>query len=285
MSSANYKQFTIQSSPFIPELLSSLLWELEILGITEEENSLKVFVDEKSFVDKSSITTQLNNLVDQKMIEEFYIVEEIIPLKNWNEEWEKSREVIRVSNRIVIKPTFKNYSPAKDEIVLTIDPKMSFGTGEHQTTKLVLKFLEKIVKKNDRVLDVGSGTGILSIASIKLGAGSAIAVDNDELCFDNCNENCELNEVVDKVKILCGEISNVTENDFDMVIANIQKNVLIDIAGQIKSKLKKDGIVILSGLLKIDEADIVDHYSSLGFVKVESESMDEWIALVLMERR
>ena len=280
MSSTHFKQFTVHCTPFIPELLSSLLWELNILGITEEENCIKVFVDEKSSINKNSIEVQLNKLIHQKMIEIYSVAEENIPFINWNEEWEKSREVIRISNRFVIKPTFKNYTPQKDEIVLTIDPKMSFGTGEHQTTKLVMKFLEKLVKKNDRVLDVGSGTGILSIASVKLGAIYAVAVDNDELCFDNCKENCDLNQVSDKIKILCGEINDVEENDFDIVIANIQKNVLIEIAQQIKSKLKKNGIVILSGLLKEDEPDITRRYSSLGLIKKELQTLDEWIALV-----
>ncbi len=278
MSLTNYKQFTIQSTPFLPELLSGLLWELEILGVTEDEDSIKVFIDENAPVDKNSISSLLNKMVDQNLIDNFSIIEEIIPLKNWNEEWEKSREVIRVSERIIVKPTFKNYSPQKDEIVLIIDPKMSFGTGEHQTTKLVLKFLEKHIKNDDKVLDVGSGTGILSIAAIKLGANYVVAVDNDELCLDNCEENSELNQVSDKVKILCGEIKDVEENEFNLIIANIQKNVLLDIANNIKSKLKKNGIVILSGLLQEDEQDIVKHYSSLGFVKIESEIMDEWIA-------
>ena len=280
--SVSYKQVTIKSSPFLPELLSGLLWELDILGITEEESSLKVFVDGESSLDVKTISDTLQKLVDQNLLESFSLDEEIVPSKNWNEEWEKSREMIRVSDKMVIKPTFKNYSPEKDEIVLTIDPKMSFGTGEHQTTKLVLKLFEKIVKKNFKVLDVGSGTGILSIAAIKLGAKYAVAVDNDELCFDNCTENCELNNVSDFVKIICGEINDVKENDFDLVIANIQKNVLLNISKSIKSKLKKNGTVILSGLLKEDEDDIVNHYSSIGFVKTESVNMNEWIALVFV---
>ena len=279
--SVSYKQVTIKSSPFLPELLSSLLWELDILGITEEESSLKVFVDGESSLNTKVISETLQKLVDQNLLESFSLDEEIVPLKNWNEEWEKSREVIRISDKMVIKPTFKNYISKKDEIALTIDPKMSFGTGEHQTTKLVLKLLESIVKKDFNILDVGSGTGILSIASIKLGAKFAVAVDNDELCFDNCTENCELNNVSDFVKIICGEINDVKENDFDLVIANIQKNVLLNISESIKSKLKQNGILILSGLLKEDENDIVNHYSSLGFVKTESEMLDEWIGVVI----
>ena len=278
--SATYKQVTIKSSPFLPELLSSLLWELDILGITEEENSLKLFVDGESKINTKTISDTLQKLVDQDLLQSFSLKEEIIQSKNWNEEWEKSREVIRISDKMVIKPTFKNYISEKDEIVLTIDPKMSFGTGEHQTTKLVLNLLESIVKKDVKVLDVGSGTGILSIAAIKLGAKTAVAVDSDPLCFDNCNENCELNNVSGFVKIICGGINDVKENDFDLVIANIQKNVLMEIAEEIKKRIKKNSIVILSGLLKEDEVEIVNHYSLLGFNKSKLQSMDKWIAIV-----
>jgi len=282
MSLTHYKQFTVQSSPFLPELLSSLIWELEILGITEDENLLKVFTSGNSHVDKSLVTNQIKKLVEQNLIENFSVSEEIIPLKNWNEDWEKSRKVIKISERIIVKPTFKKYFPKRNEIVLSIDPKMSFGTGEHQTTKLVLKLLEDYIRPGMKVLDVGSGTGILSIASVKLGASSAVAVDNDEICLENCKENCSLNEVSEKVKILFGEINIVEEADFDLVVANIQKNILMDIAEQIKSKIKINGIVILSGLLKEDEDEIVKYYSLPGFKKVEADSMDEWIAIVFV---
>jgi ribosomal protein L11 methyltransferase len=220
-------------------------------------------------------------LKNENFIESFRVEKEILEDKNWNEEWEKSREVIRISDRIVIKPTFKNYSAKENEIVLTIDPKMSFGTGEHQTTKLILQLLEDTVKPGIKVLDVGSGTGILAIASIKLGASKAVAVDSDEICLDNCNENCSLNQVVDSVKILTGEIDAVNENDFDLILANIQKNVLIEIAEKLKSRLNKNGFVILSGLLDSDFDVIRNKYYSIGFEIRRIEKEDEWIALVL----
>ena len=223
-------------------------------------------------------------LKNEKLIESFRIEKEILEDKNWNEQWENSREVIRVSDRIVIKPTFKEYSAKPNEIVLTIDPKMSFGTGEHQTTKLILKLLEKIVKPGMNVLDVGSGTGILAIATVKLGASNAVAVDFDEVCLENCKENCELNVASDTVEVVTGEIDDVKEKDFDLILANIQKNVLLEIADKIKSKLKSGGVVILSGLLELDKDAIEEKYQSLGFVTLQIEKMDEWIAVVLIER-
>jgi len=158
----NYKVFTITSEPFLLDILSSLMWELQISGLTEEADCLKVFTGSGNEVNETKISDMLEKLVAEKLIKSFSIKKEILEDKNWNELWEKGREIIRATQRIIIKPTFKNYSPKENEIVLTIDPKMLFGTGEHQTTKLVLSFLEKYIKPGYKILDVGSGTGLLA---------------------------------------------------------------------------------------------------------------------------
>ncbi len=162
-----YKEFIVTAEPFIPDILSGVLWNLKINGISEEVNCLKVFSDS---VSKNDIELILNDLLNNKMLFSFSVEENFIEDKNWNAEWEKSRDVIRVTDRIIIKPTFKEYIAKENEIVLTLDPKMSFGTGEHQTTKMMLQLEEKYIKDGMKVLDIGTGTGILAIAAIKLGA-------------------------------------------------------------------------------------------------------------------
>jgi ribosomal protein L11 methyltransferase len=146
---------------------------------------------------------------------------------------------------------------------------------------LILRILENFVKPGMTVLDVGSGTGILAIASVKLAALKSVAVDFDEICLENCIENCALNQVGNSVQILTGEIHDVKENHFDLILANIQKNVLLEIADAIKSKLKSNGIVILSGLLVEDIEAIQKKYHSIGFKTQQVEKLDEWIAVVL----
>jgi len=277
----NFFSYKIYTQPFDPELLSGLMWEFEITGLLENDDHISVFTSDNSSANEELFSFALMKLKNEKLIESFRMEKEILEDKNWNEIWEQSREVIRVSDKIVIKPTFKEYSAKPDEIVLTIDPKMSFGTGEHQTTKLILRLLEKIVKPGMKVLDVGSGTGVLAIASVKLGASRAVAVDFDEICLENCKENCVLNGVVNSVQILTGEIDDVIEKDFDLILANIQKNVLLEIADKIKSKLKSSGIVILSGLLESDKDAIEKKYHLLGFKTKFVETSDEWIAIVL----
>jgi ribosomal protein L11 methyltransferase len=280
----NFFVYRIFTHPFNTELLSGLLWEFDLDGLVEENDHIRIYLPENSLVDQQTLEAELQKLLSQKFIESFRIEQETIEDRNWNEEWEKSREVIRISDRIVIKPTFKNYLPKENEIVLTIDPKMSFGTGDHQTTKLILRLLENYVKPGMKVLDVGSGTGILAIASVRLGAAKAVAVDFDEVCLENCGENCSLNQVSNSVQILTGEIDAVEENDFDLILANIQKNVLLEIAKKIKSRLKKNGVVILSGLLDADQYEIETKYHSLGFSTLQIEKLDEWISIILIER-
>lgn len=277
----NFFAYKIYAQPFDAELLSGVMWDFDITGLLEDDDHISIFTSATSKTTEKQIIDVLKKLQKNMLIESFRIEKEVLEDKNWNELWEKSREVIRVSDRIVIKPTFKEYSAKPDEIVLTIDPKMSFGTGEHQTTKLILRLLEKYVTKGVKVLDVGSGTGILAIASIKLGASRAVAVDFDEICLENCKENSLINEVSDSVEIITGEIDYVKENNFNLILANIQKNVLLDIAGKIKSKLKSGGIVILSGLLESDKDAIEKKYHSLGFRTLQIEKIDEWIALLL----
>jgi ribosomal protein L11 methyltransferase len=275
----SYKEYIITAEPFNVEILSSILWELNIDGINEEVNCIKVFAQDEDVTVKS-IEIELMHLTENKLLREFSVQENYVVEKNWNEEWEKSREVVHVSDKIVIKPTFKDYSPKSNEIVLTLDPKMSFGTGDHQTTKICLMFIEKYIQRGMKVLDAGSGTAILGITAAKLGADKVIAFDIDEWCYDNGIENSQLNNVADKVEIRKCELKEIEQNDFDLIIANIQKNILLELAGGFKSRIKSNGILILSGLLEMDREAIVSKYSENGFKEIDYLKMDDWIGIV-----
>jgi len=278
-----YKEFTITAEPFNAEILSSILWELEITGINEEVNCLKVFAEESTNLNPDIIGSFLKKLQNEKLLFNFTVVENILEEKNWNEEWEKSINVIEVSDKIIIKPTFRDYEAKPGQVIISIDPKMSFGTGEHSTTKLMLHFVEKYVKEGMKVLDVGSGTGILAIAAIKLGAVSAIAVDNDEWCLGNGKENCELNKVTDKIDVRLGVVQDIPDKDFDLILANIQKNVLIEISTELVNRMAERGMLILSGLLDSDENDIKEEYERLELNMIDKLQMGEWIAVVFVK--
>jgi len=279
-----HKQFNISTTPYNVDILSGIVWQLDIEGINEDDNSLVVFAKEESDISKSEVESLLSKMRFENLIESFAVLESNIEEVNWNEEWEKKINVIEISDKIVIKPTFREYSPKANQLVITIDPKMSFGTGEHETTKLVLQLLDKYINNSKRVLDVGSGTGVLGIAASLLGAEHVVGIDNDEWCIENGIENIELNNVQSKVEIRLAEIDKVKDEPFDLILANINRHILIDIAKSILQLSKSDGILILSGLLYTDREDILELYSGIGFNLVDEKRMGEWIALVFVNK-
>jgi ribosomal protein L11 methyltransferase len=275
-----YDKFDITFHPFNVDLISGLLWELKITGIQEYDNYIQVYAEEGA-IEPESLKIYMAGLVQQNMIESFSLDEAKLDDKNWNEEWEKKFLPIEVTEKIVVKPSFKEYKASGNQIVITIDPKMSFGTGEHQTTKLMLQLIEKYIEPGAKVLDVGSGTGILAIAAAKLGASKVIAVDNDEWCFENGMENVTANNVTRIVDVRLGEISSVPENEFDLVIANLNKLILAEIAQNLAIKARQGGLILLSGLLEQDEKDITGLFKEQGQNILQTTKLDEWIALVL----
>ncbi|AFN74690.1 ribosomal protein L11 methyltransferase [Melioribacter roseus P3M-2] len=280
-----YKQVNITSIPRNYELLSGLLWDLPIEGINETDTSLIIYYDASNRISIEEFKKVLDEAVRNNLIESYEISESEVENKNWNEEYEKNVRVIEVTDKIVIKPSFKEYNSRGDQIVITIDPKMSFGTGEHQTTRLMIEMIEKYVSPGAAALDVGTGTGVLAIAAVKLGAERALGIDNDEWCYLNGNENIVLNNVEERVKIIHGEITDIEDEQFDIVLANINKNILIEIADEIKKKVKKTGLAILSGLLNADENDIDNRYVNVGFRPVDKKSMGEWLSIVYRSDR
>lgn len=280
----NFRRYEIKTEPFNGEELSGFLWDDGVVGITENEHSVSVYVESTSETNKSSFEEILGQLKNEGLIKNYSMSEEEIEDKNWNREWEQNLNVIEVSNKIVIRPSTKNYSRKENQIVVTIDPKMSFGTGEHETTKLVLTMMEKFVKPGVKILDVGSGTAVLSIAAAKLGAKYVLAIDNDEWCLLNGRENVETNNEEKRITVELKEIKDVEENDFDLILANINKHILLDIKDELKKRISENGLLILSGLLIQDKDDIEKAYSSIGFQLLELKQMNEWIGLVFKSK-
>ncbi len=278
-----YKEFLITADPLNSEIISSVLWELNIDGISEEVNCIKVFTSDCN-LNQRKIEDVLQKLRMNSLIREFAVQENVIVEKNWNEEWEKSREVIHITDRIVIKPTFRQYEPKENELVITLDPKMSFGTGDHPTTKICINLLEKYIQPGIKVLDLGSGTGILSIVAAKLGVSKVIAIDIDEWSLLNGTENVKLNSVENIVEVRLCELKDVPEKDFQLIVANIQRNVLSELSSDIVYKLAENGTLILSGLLDGDYQFIKDTYSQFGLIVIDFLQMDEWIGVVFRKQ-
>ncbi len=202
-------------------------------------------------------------------------VSEIDP-QNWNATWEASIQPISVPP-FLIRPSW--YEPDASEqglIDLLIDPKMSFGTGYHETTRLMLGAIAELSTPGQHVLDAGSGTGILAIAACKIGAEKVVAFDFDEWCAINARENFEQNGCADQVTWYTGEMSCVPADKFDLILANINRNVLIEILPALRTRLHPAGIIVLAGLLTKDRDLMLEHISNACLIVSGEDAENEW---------
>ncbi|MFA6570359.1 MAG: 50S ribosomal protein L11 methyltransferase [Bacteroidota bacterium] len=204
------------------------------------------------------------------------IKEEKLPDKNWNEEWEKNVQSVKVNNRISIAPLWK-IEEVKSEFSIIINPKMSFGTGEHATTRLCCKLLENVVSKDSFWIDAGTGTGVLAILEVMLGANRVLAFDNNEWSIENAKENFLLNNASDKIKLLTADIDNLSFPKCDGISANLFFHLLVASFDIFYSALKEtSGDLIVSGVMKYDYDDLITSAVKSGFYVNQSIFEDEW---------
>ena len=201
---------------------------------------------------------------------------------NWNEEWEKNYDPIIIGNRCIVRASLQSPRPEFEyEIIVT--PKMSFGTGHHATTHQILAFQMTLDHQRKNVLDVGTGTGVLAIMAQKRGAGKVVATDIDDWCIENSTENFELNDVTN-YSLHKVEIEDLEQHEFDIIIANINKNVLLNQIGHYSVRLKTEGKLILSGFYQEDIVDLVSAASKHALKKIDHSVKDNWAMLVLSKQ-
>jgi len=200
-----------------------------------------------------------------------------IPTEDWSRKWREHFRPIMITPRIIVKPPWIKRS-YKGRILIDIMPRMAFGTGSHETTRLCLELMERYVLPGTKVLDMGTGSGILAIAAARLGAGQVLAVDNDADAMENCRENILLNRVEADVTAFEGSIENVGGRDFDLVVANINKPVLMEMLPDLPAFLKPAGRLILSGLLMPEMEDVRKTAHAAGFHFLEEMEKGEWAA-------
>ncbi|MBM2840693.1 MAG: Ribosomal protein methyltransferase [Bacteroidetes bacterium] len=279
---ASYIEVELTADTELVEQLVGILSQLGFEGFWEDGVLLKCYISDSRWSPAmlDEVQTTVNRIARSSSTPRPGVVVRNIESRNWNEEWKKTIEPIQVTDRIVIKPTWHEYTPSAGQIVLTIDPKMSFGTGYHETTRLVLRLMEKYVKPGMSILDVGTGTGVLAIAGVKLGARSAVGVDIDEWSGTNALENVRLNHVERQVTIHQLELGSLPPSTFDLIVANIQLNVIVPLLPEMKRRLDAKGRLILSGLLIPDREQIMKNLSGLGLAIYEEMMENEWMGVV-----
>ena len=200
--------------------------------------------------------------------------------EDWANNWKKYFKPFEVGKNIVVKPTWEKYENKESKLLLEIDPGASFGTGSHETTKLCMLALEKYVKKNDVVVDVGCGSGILSVLAAKLNSKKVVAVDIDEMAVEVCKKSLNINGVLDKVEVFKGDLAEKIDLKADVIVANIFAHIIKRLIPDTKRLLNKDGIFISSGIID-DTIDIVrSAYDENGFEILEENKMGDWWSVV-----
>lgn len=200
--------------------------------------------------------------------------------ENWENEWKKYFNVQKVSKSIVIKPSWEEYSAKEGEKIIDIDPGMAFGTGTHETTRMCINAIEKYMKKGDSLIDIGCGSGILSIAAAHLGAEKVIAVDLDKLAVKVSKENVDLNGFSNIIDVRYGDLTDVIEEKADVIVANIIADIIAKLSENIADFMKEGAYFISSGIINDKKDFVISKLKENNFDIIEEKNDGEWNCIV-----
>ena len=268
-----YIEYHFTMSPLQPasEILVAQLGALNFESFAETETGLKAYIQKKeldaALMDKVQVLNSSEFEISYKLTE--------IPPVNWNAEWEKNFNPIEVNGECVLRAPFHPPFNVKYEII--IEPKMSFGTGHHETTFMMLQFILENDFKEKSVIDMGCGTAALAILSEMKGAAKIDAVDIDKWCYENSIENIERNNCKN-ILVYQGDASFFKEKKYEVILANINRNILLQDMGIYSKSLKENGTLYLSGFYKEDLEYITETCNNLGLTFVENKERNNWIA-------
>lgn len=275
----NYITVTFFVSPEFTDILIAELSEIGFDIFLENETGFQASI-EKNLYSKDAIEEIISRY--KEFISPLSYTEEEVEKKNWNEEWEKNYDPIIVSDACIVKASFHQIEK-KYPYEIIVNPKMSFGTGHHETTFLMLQKQLTIDHTDKKVMDLGCGTGILAIMANKLGAKEIVVCDIDEWCVENSSENFGLNNC-DNIKIFLGTVENIPDHGpQDIILANINRNVLLEEIPQYGALLKNNGYLLLSGFYERDIEDIKRLASKNQLKYQNHETKKDW-AVVLFQK-
>ena len=262
------------------ELASSELWELGASGVEERDASTMNKPDAQgitlvaSFDDEPAAATAAQALAPRWPARVAFVEGDA-----WREAYKAYFKPTRIGSRLWVKPSWETLTPSAGDVVIALDPGGAFGTGTHETTRLVLAELQEQVQPGMSVLDVGCGSGILAIAALLLGAEHAVAVDNDPEAVRVSLENAQHNGVLERMQVSDAELWSIAAH-FPLVLANIERKVLIPLAGELSARVMPGGVLILSGVLEPEMDDVLAAYAP-ALSLLSANRLGEWVSLVL----
>jgi ribosomal protein L11 methyltransferase len=246
---------------------------LPTTGILDNDTDLVLYFNEGELSDE--MIEQIRSWLPEGSDVERSEVEE----QNWNAEFEKSLEPIAINDRLTISQSWNDAASSDVGMTVVIDPKMSFGTGHHESTRLIARLQIDLDMKGKRVLDIGTGTGVLAIIAAMSDASVVVAFDNNEWAVRNTRENIALNRVEGRIEVIEGELSDVAETGFDIILANLHRNLIIELLPEIASRLAGPGSTLLtSGVLIVDYDGLIEAAAAVGLSPTSEQRENDWVA-------
>lgn len=278
---ANFFTLTLSVTRETIEAIDNFLFESGALGTeVKDKQIIATFPDR---LNSKALVANLRQYCDGLNDLGFSIASDIqleaVQNRDWNAEWKQRLKPMRVSRRLTIKPTWRK-TPHNCQICVEMDPQMAFGTGSHPTTQMVLKFMDELIAGGETLADIGTGTGILAIAAVKLGARNVIACDIDPIAVRTARDNCVLNQAQDQVALFTGSVDSLARTDFDFILANISMPEITQMISELPTRLARNGRIVLSGLLKSEEKRIRQLLKNNHFIICRKKTKKEWFAVV-----
>ena len=262
-------------------------WDLvedDLLSQNPEDVNVKVYLseqgDEERFEKLENLLLKLKADDENDVFGSLRLDVRFVKDEDWKNNWKKYFKPFEVGKTMVVKPSWEEYDNEKGKKIIEIDPGGSFGTGSHETTRLCLMNLEKYMKEGYEVIDVGCGSGILSIASVKLGAGHVTAVDIDPVCTDNTLKMAEMNHVASSIDVFTGDLAEKVDVCADIVVANIFAHIIDRLLPDTHRILKKGGLFISSGIVTDTVDFVLSGYEREGFKVADVQNIGEWYCVI-----
>lgn len=264
------------------------IYQLDPDDYPEEGVIIKAYFPVNSFLQETidSIKESINNLIRYEIdIGKNKISISEIHEEDWATAWKQYYHPVKVSEKFTIVPTWEEYTKSSsDELIIELDPGMAFGTGTHPTTVLCIMALEKAVKKNDVVIDVGTGSGVLSIAAGLLGARKVIALDLDEVAVKAAKENVVLNRLEHIIEVRQNHLLNGIDTEAQVIVANILADVIVQFTDDVARLLTNGGIFIASGIIEQKKEEVKKAITNSGMNVVDVLQMEDWVAIIAEKR-
>ena len=267
----------IEDSDDIKEYLDHMKdWEITDLEYEKKDRiRIKIYFNQDQEGRKEAERFKKNLL---ESIEGLEILEEDVDNSNWEEEWKKSYQSFEIGKNIIIKPSWEDLDK-RDKMIIEIDPKMAFGTGSHETTSMCMEYIEDEDLEGKKILDIGCGSGILSILASKLGADSIDAVDIDEYALASTKDNARINGV-DNIEVFYSDLFSHAEGSYHIIFANILAEILVDMIDQSQDHLEEGGLLVLSGIIREREDLVVQALERNDYSLIDKKYKGDWVLLV-----